>query len=185
MGSFREFIVRPIGIVEKGIPREKIQQGPSSRYKITSRIRIFDEFAGGLQGIDAYSHLMIIWLMYLEDEVKMKIKPWNRHDMPEVGIFSTRFPPRPNHIAVSIAQLTAISRSTLSLRGLDAWQGSPVLDIKPYDYWDIVKDPKVPKWFKKFWNERSSEKHYTEKAQFVRIYLPYLKGAPLVRNDDT
>jgi tRNA-Thr(GGU) m(6)t(6)A37 methyltransferase TsaA len=167
MDSLAEFIVRPIGIVEKGTQREKVQRTTKSRYQITSRIRIFDEFAGGLEGIDAYSHLMIIWLMHRERELKMKIKPWNRNDMPEVGIFSTRFPPRPNHIAISIAQLTAISQCTLTLRGLDAWKGSPVLDIKPYDYWDIVKDPKVPKWFKKFWDQRSSEKRYTQKAPWL------------------
>ena len=84
--------------------------------------------------------------------------------MTEVGIFATRsrFPPRPSHVGASVVELDSVSGSSLKVRGLDAWPGSPVLDIKPDDYWDIVKNPEVSSWFKLLWKERSSPRHYAE-----------------------
>jgi len=58
---------------------------------------------------------------------------------PVVGIFATRFPSRPNPIGVAVVELISVEKSLIKVKGLDAWTGTPVLDIKPYDYFDIVK----------------------------------------------
>ena len=105
-----------------------------------SRIRVLPEFIDGLSGVDEYSHFIVIWHMDRAEEVKLRVKSRDNFDMPDVGIFATRFPPRPNHIATSVVELVSASSSCLTVRGLDAWTGSPVLDIKPYDYWELVKN---------------------------------------------
>jgi len=125
-----EFRANAVGVVEEGIAEEGERQ--KGRYETVSRIRVFEEFADGLSGIREYSHVIVIWHMDREDEVRLKVKPRGSIDMPEVGIFATRFPPRPNHVGASVVELVSVSGSSLSVRGLDAWPGSPVLDIKPY-----------------------------------------------------
>jgi len=87
--------------------------------------------------------------------VKLKVSPWRSADRGDVGIFATRFPVRPNHIGLSIVQLVRISKNRLIVKGFDAWNGTPILDIKPYDYYDIVKSPRVPNWFLEAWKERA------------------------------
>jgi len=158
--SAYEFRANAVGVVEDGVAEEGERQ--KGRYETLSRIKIFEKFADGLSGVSEYSHLVVVWHTDRENEVRLKVNPRRNIDMPEVGIFATRFPPRPNHIATSVVELVSISGSYLTVRGLDAWPGSPILDIKPYDYWDIVKNPKVPSWFKLFWQERSSQRHYAK-----------------------
>jgi len=154
-----------VGVVEEGLPEEG-ERG-NGRYEVLSRIRVLPEFTDGLSGIGEYSHLIVVWVTDREEEVKLNVKSRGNFDMPKVGIFATRFPPRPNHIATSVVELVNASGSYLTVRGLDTWAGSPVLDIKPYDYWDMVKNPKVPSWFRLFWEERSSRNHCAENAPWL------------------
>jgi len=154
-----------VGVVEKGIAERRWRR--KGRYEVLSKIKVFEKFADGLAGIGEYSHLIVLWRMDRTDEVRLKAKPQGNIEMPKVGIFATRFPSRPNHIATSVVELVNISGAVLTVRGLDAYSGSPVLDIKPYDYWDMVKKPRVPPWFKLFWKERSSRGHYAEVAPWL------------------
>jgi tRNA (Thr-GGU) A37 N-methylase len=84
-----------------------------------------------------------------------------------VGIFASHFPARPTSIGISVVELTGIDGCSVKVKGFDAWNGTPVLDIKPYDYYDIVKLPKVPKWFKEFWRERKRKGRYAEKVPWL------------------
>jgi tRNA-Thr(GGU) m(6)t(6)A37 methyltransferase TsaA len=162
MDSIAEFRAKPIGIVEEGISREKTERLHKSRYQVTSRVRVFEQYADGLAGLCDYSHIILVWAMHEKNKVRLRVIPWGRTDMPEVGIFSTRFPPRPNPIGVSVVELLTVASNLLSVKGLDAWTGTPILDIKPYDYYDIVKAPKVPDWSKKYWDEHYAKKRYME-----------------------
>ncbi|MDD5082968.1 MAG: TrmO family methyltransferase, partial [Dehalococcoidales bacterium] len=68
-------------------------------------------------------------------------------DMPEVGIFAQRAKHRPNPIGVSAVKLISVRGNVLTVRGLDAIDGTPVLDIKPYfPSFDRVEEPSVPEW---------------------------------------
>lgn len=159
-----------VGIVEKGLPRGDKRRRHESRYQMVSRIRIFDEYASGLAGLDGYSHLIVAWWMDQEHEITLRIRPERpevRPGMPEVGVFATRFPPRPNPLGLTVVELVKMSGQNLTVRGLDAWTGAPVIDVKPYDYYDIVKAPTVPAWFKRFWDERFSKKRYREIAPWL------------------
>lgn len=155
MHSVTDFVGKPIGIVEKGISRERLRK---SKYEVVSRVRVYKPYAVGLAGLDGYSHIIVVWWMNDENQVRARVIPWGRSDMPEVGIFATRFPPRPNHIGVSVVKLLKVSNDVLSVKGLDAWTSSPVLDIKPYDYYDIIKSVNVPDWFKRYWEEHSARR---------------------------
>jgi tRNA-Thr(GGU) m(6)t(6)A37 methyltransferase TsaA len=155
MRSITDFVGKPIGIIEEGISRERIRK---SKYEVVSRVRVYEPYAAGLAGLDGYSHIIVVWWINEEHQVRSQVTPWERTDMPEVGIFATRFPPRPNHIGVSVVKLLKVSGDVLSVKGLDAWNGSPVLDIKPYDYYDMVKSVRVPDWFRKYWEEHSARR---------------------------
>jgi tRNA-Thr(GGU) m(6)t(6)A37 methyltransferase TsaA len=153
------FRAKPIGIVEDGVPREKSEWPRKSRYQVTSRVRVYEHYADGLTGLDDYSNIIVVWWMREEKEVRLRVTPWGRPDMPEVGIFATRFPTRPNHLGISVVQLLEVSRNVLTVKGLDAWTGSPVLDIKPYDYYDIARSARVPDWFRRYWEEHSVKRN--------------------------
>ncbi|MFB6489749.1 MAG: tRNA (N6-threonylcarbamoyladenosine(37)-N6)-methyltransferase TrmO [Thermoproteus sp. AZ2] len=142
--------LRPIGYVEAGLPPG------ANRKTFTSIVRVLDEYSEGLMGLEEYSHVFVIWYMDRVNEVRLRLRPRNRPDMPEVGIFATRFPPRPNPIGLTVAELIAVKPPRIFVKNLDAWTGSPVLDIKPYDHLDVVERPRVPEWLVKFLKSREA-----------------------------
>jgi tRNA (Thr-GGU) A37 N-methylase len=77
--------------------------------------------------------------------------------MPLLGIFATRTPHRCNPLGLTVVQLLAVEGNILTVRGLDALNDTPILDIKPYDYWDMFEEVKVPNWWIQLEKERSSE----------------------------
>ncbi|MFP3239290.1 MAG: tRNA (N6-threonylcarbamoyladenosine(37)-N6)-methyltransferase TrmO, partial [Caldivirga sp.] len=126
-----EYRFKPIGIVEVGFPRpndpERDRYG--SRYEFVGVIRVYDEYADGLLGLGEYSHVILIYVLHEAREVSLRVrlKGFDR----EVGVFATRHPTRPNPIGLSVLELVKLDPPRLWLRGLDAWTGTPVLDIKP------------------------------------------------------
>ena len=159
--------LKPIGVVEEGIPRPWERCEVKSRYEIISTIRVYDEYVEGLKGLEDYSHVIVVYYMHEESEVRLTIKPWGVDRYPTVGIFATRLPPRPNPIAISVVELVEVTVPRLKVRGLDAWSGSPVLDVKPYDYYDIVRNPRVPWWFREKWDEWRRKWDYSRIAPWL------------------
>ncbi len=145
-----EIEYKPIGVVVRGL--DEGVRG-CSRYQVVSEIMVYSEYVEGLRGLDEYSHILVVYHLDRVDGYRLVTRPWNRMDMPLVGVFATRFPYRPNPIGVSTVELLDIDGSIIRVRGLDAWTGSPVLDIKPYDYLDIVRKPRIPSWSLKRWLE--------------------------------
>jgi len=100
---------------------------------VTSRIRVDPEWVEGLDKIDGYSHLLIVWLMdQVHQKKKSHVPQGLYNDVPKVGIFSCRCPQRPNPIALTLCKLVRVEGDMLVVEGLDAINSSPVLDIKPY-----------------------------------------------------
>jgi tRNA-Thr(GGU) m(6)t(6)A37 methyltransferase TsaA len=91
--------------------------------------------AEALAGLDAFSHVEVVFHFHLVDEAEVVAgarRPRGRADWPEVGIFAQRGRVRPNRLGVSVAEVVGVEGTVLTVRGLDAIAGTPVLDIKPY-----------------------------------------------------
>jgi tRNA-Thr(GGU) m(6)t(6)A37 methyltransferase TsaA len=95
-----------------------------------------DQFAASaVQGIDEFSHLEVVYVFDRVEEGSFERharRPRNNPDWPEVGVFAQRNKRRPNRIGVSCCELVSVSGTVLTVRALDAIDGTPVLDIKPY-----------------------------------------------------
>lgn len=138
--------MEPIGFVKSPI-QEQLDEAWSA---VVSEIWINNDLAAGLGGLENFSHAVIIFLMHqsnFEIERDLKRRPRGRADMPEIGIFAQRAKHRPNPIGVTAVQVVGVSGAVLYVQGLDAIDGTPVLDIKPYvPAFDLVDNAKVPVW---------------------------------------
>ena len=139
-----------IGIVRSEV---KQKQKPSFNWRqVVSEIVIDDDLAEGLDGLSEFSHIIVLyWMHQAVDSEKMAIKvcPQGRHNLPPVGLFASRSPYRPNPLGKATVRLLERRGNILRVAGLDAIDGTPVLDIKPYipDY-DSAADARAPKWTK-------------------------------------
>jgi tRNA-Thr(GGU) m(6)t(6)A37 methyltransferase TsaA len=122
-----------------------------------SEIVIDERLVDILDGIEEYSHLVVLyWAHKVPEEGRSltRVHPMGRRDIPEVGIFSTCSPARPNPVLTTVVRLWGRKENVLEVAGLDAVDGSPVVDIKPY-----VKDSypqegvRVPDWMERLQNE--------------------------------
>ena len=67
---------KPVGVVEEGLERPGGYRASKSRYEVISTIRVFDEFVEGLEGLDEYSHIIVVYWMHEEREVRLRVRPW-------------------------------------------------------------------------------------------------------------
>lgn len=135
-----------------GTVKNKIEVGTNVNWKdLESKIIVDDKFSEGLLGIEEYSHIVLIFWMdrvkYDKNFLKIYV-PYAPKNIDKKGVFSTRIPRRPNPIGVSVVKLISRNKNILKVKGLDALNETPILDIKPYTGHprDIVKKFKVPKW---------------------------------------
>jgi len=77
------------------------------------------------------------------------VHPRGREDLPLLGVFATRTNLRPNPIGLTLVELIRVENNILTVRGLDAFDGTPVLDLKPFDSWDMAKEARMPDWWTK------------------------------------
>jgi tRNA-Thr(GGU) m(6)t(6)A37 methyltransferase TsaA len=166
-GAGPEISLKPIGVVVRGLPRGGGKGRPATRLAVEGVIRVYDEYSEGLSGLEGYSHAFIIYWMHEAGAPALKVRPWGDERLPEVGVFASRSPRRPNPIGLTVVEILEVDPPILRVRGLDAWPGTPVLDIKPYDYYDIVRRPRVPAWFEERWRELSERKRYGEIAPWM------------------
>jgi len=164
MANSRNLRCSPIGTVEDGLSEDKKEA--KSRYETVSRIRVFEQYCDGLTGLDEYSHVVILWWIHRAHRTNLKVNPFHQQDT-SVGIFASRFPTRVNPIGMSVVELVSVDGCCLEVRGFDAWTGTAILDIKPYDYYDFVKSPRVPEWFRRFWEQRSQLRRYPQTVPWL------------------
>jgi tRNA-Thr(GGU) m(6)t(6)A37 methyltransferase TsaA len=93
-------------------------------------IEIFEQYAAGLRDIDEFSHLILLYWLHSAKGYSLLVKtPW---DSERHGVFATRSPNRPNALGISVVELIEREGNTLKVKGLDALEGTPLIDIKPY-----------------------------------------------------
>ena len=139
----------PIGWVESR------EQGPREDYwgGITCEIRLDDRqfSADAVHGLGEFSHVEVLFYFHgVADEVVVNglRHPRGNADWPQVGIFAQRAKLRPNKIGATICRLLSVAGLTLKVQGLDALDGSPVLDIKPVmtEFLPAPGDVRQPRW---------------------------------------
>jgi len=144
--------LKPIGFVRtKAVGKEVRDKGN------VSEIVFRENLEDALVGIEDFSHIFVIFWMHeisKEDRRTMKVHPRGRRDMPLLGAFATRTPLRPNPIGLTAVELLEVEGNVATVRGLDAFDGTPVLDIKPFDHWDVPEDASVPEWWMKLEKEK-------------------------------
>lgn len=138
--------VQPIGYVQSPV-QEAVDHawGP-----VIAEIHLEPALAAGLQGLEAFSHLLVLFWMHqshFDPQHHLLRRPQGRDDMPQCGIFAQRARHRPNPLGVTAVTLLNVAPPVLTVRGLDAIDGTPVLDIKPYfPVFDRVETAHVPEW---------------------------------------
>jgi tRNA (adenine37-N6)-methyltransferase len=152
MVTLEKIVLNPIGYVKTCAKGEEVKDKAG-----LSQIVIRNDLVDGLSGINGFSHLFI--LLYLsqvtvQQRETLKVHPRGRQDMPLVGVFVARTMLRPNPIGLTLVELIKVDSNVLTVRGLDAYDGTPVLDIKTYDFWDTAENAKVPEWWKKLNSEK-------------------------------
>ncbi len=117
-------------------------------------IRVFDKYWTGVHNLDKFSHLVVLWWLTENDNEEarnhLRANPPHVPEAEESGVFATRSSHRPTPIALSIVKLLSVDeeRKHLILDQIDAFDQTPVVDIKPYmPTSDRVDEAKVAKWF--------------------------------------
>jgi len=116
-----------------------------------SKLTIFPEYCEALEGLESFSHVIVVYWLHKRDTPEerrvLRVTPKRHHSAPQVGVFASRSPTRPNPIAYEICRILKIEGCTLTVEGSDAFQGTPILDLKPYiPRADSVPDAQTPKW---------------------------------------
>jgi len=142
------FELRAIGHVRGGrdVPEDDDWEGVSAAIELDS-----NQFtAEALLGLDQFSHAEIVFVFNQvgpDDITYDARRPRGRTDWPKVGIFAQRGRNRPNRIGVSVCRIARVSGLSLRVQGLDAIDGTPVLDIKPVLSGFLPRgDVKEPDW---------------------------------------
>jgi tRNA-Thr(GGU) m(6)t(6)A37 methyltransferase TsaA len=116
---------------------------------VISEIVLKPEFAPGLLGLGDFSHAMILTFLHMAKyvpEVHLRRHPQERQDMPFLGIFAQRARHRPNRIGVTACEIVEVTEGSVKVRALDAINGTPVIDVKPYVPVYDRKDATIPEW---------------------------------------
>jgi tRNA-Thr(GGU) m(6)t(6)A37 methyltransferase TsaA len=127
----REVAFKPIGVVRSPF----VEVGDGGRSAVVSEIHIDASLVAGLRGIEDFSHIVIVYYLHkseFDPKTDLTQHPRGRADRPERGVFALRSNRRPNAIGLTTVELLGVDGSVLRVKGLDALDGSPVLDIKPY-----------------------------------------------------
>ena len=122
--------LKPIGIIHSPYKsREEAPYQGCERDEIC-QVELFKEFEEGLKDIEGFSHIILIYYFHKSRGYHLLVKtPW---DVKLHGLFTTRSPNRPCPLGLSVVELVAREKNILKVKGLDAIDGTPLLDIKPY-----------------------------------------------------
>jgi len=125
-----EITLQTIGVIRSPFTIADETPIQASRSTAPGTLEIDARFANGLDDIEGFSHIILVYIFHRSAGYTLHVKPFL--DDREHGLFATRYPYRPNPIGISIVRLTGRHGTTLTVEGLDVLDGTPLLDIKPY-----------------------------------------------------
>jgi tRNA-Thr(GGU) m(6)t(6)A37 methyltransferase TsaA len=126
----KSIIYRPIGHVQNDFDEPC---NPKAIRNSLSTLVIDPEYAGGMDGLNRYKYILVVFHMDRASGYKEKVHPMGDPSIPERGVFATRSPARPNPIGITVVEVLSIEERMIKVTGLDALNGTPVIDIKPYE----------------------------------------------------
>jgi tRNA (adenine37-N6)-methyltransferase len=125
------FSMRPIGFIKSPYTDTvQVPKGCGAQHEAEGELEILAEFEQGLQDIEGFSHLYIIWVFHQVEGFDLFAQPPS--DNRVHGVFATRSPERPNPLGLTVVKLLERNGRHLRISGVDMLDGTPVLDIKPY-----------------------------------------------------
>jgi tRNA-Thr(GGU) m(6)t(6)A37 methyltransferase TsaA len=164
MTSNSEINLRPVGVVRTNASDGDVRLRTTES---ESRIEILPEFQEALDGLEGFSHIFV--LSYFNklrpDQIgALKVKPrrllskgFKLEELPLVGVFAIDSPTRPNPIGLSLVKLVRIDGRELVVQGLDCFDGTPVLDIKPYREDYRAENYELAEWYRQLRTRASEE----------------------------
>ncbi len=121
----------PIGMIHTPY-HDKAPYQPVETDEGDFRVEVFPEYQEGLQDVDTFTYIYLLYFIdRLNRKVSMKVEPIWAGEI-EVGLFASRSPLRPNPIGLSVVRVLGVKGNTITTSGLDVFDGTPLLDIKPY-----------------------------------------------------
>jgi tRNA-Thr(GGU) m(6)t(6)A37 methyltransferase TsaA len=141
----------PVGLKPIGIVRNRVREPRMEGWEdVPSDVIVRKNLTGALDGIEGYSHVVILFHLHkVSDDERNRTHCHPRGDprYPLQGVFATRTQHRPNPVGISVVRLVKRRRNVLRVKGLDAINGTPVLDIKPYiPHYDAPSEVRLPEW---------------------------------------
>ena len=126
------FTMTPIGVVRSPYGEaDQVPRRPGAEHTAEGILELREDLAAGLDDIEGFSHLFVLWVFDRSEGYRLKTKPPTDPEV-EHGLFTTRSPFRPNPIGLTVVELLGREGRSLRVRGVDMLDGTPILDIKPY-----------------------------------------------------
>jgi len=154
-----KIVLKHIGIIHTDVSDRQIKE---EKREVEAIVELFPEYEEALEGLEGYSHLFIISYLHKlrPNQIGfLKVKPkratrrgFKLEELPTLGVFALDSPTRPNPIGLTLVRLHKIENRTLSVIGIDLFDGTPVIDIKAYQPDYEAKQYSMPEWYHKIMN---------------------------------
>ena len=125
-----EFTMKPIGVIHSPFADKRQTPIQASCSLAVGQVEVYPEFAEGLQDVEGFSHLILLYVFHRSSGYTLRVKPFL--DDQWRGLFATRHPSRPNPLGLSVVHLLERRDTVLEIEGVDVLDGTPLLHIKPY-----------------------------------------------------
>jgi len=164
MTEIEDIVFHPVGVVRTKASDDEIREGGR---ELESFVEILPEFQEALDGLEGSSHILVLTYLNrlrLEQIGVLKVRPrrllnrgFKLEELPLVGVFAIDSPSRPNPIGLSLVRLLRREGGRLVVLGLDCFDGTPVLDIKPYRDEYRLEDYTLAEWYRKLKNKAGGD----------------------------
>jgi len=156
VASIERIVLKPVGVVHTKASDSQIKE---EHREVEAVVEIFPEFEEALEGLDGYSHLLLLSYFHKlrpEQISPLKVKPkratrrgFKLEELPTLGVFALDSPTRPNPIGLTLVRLLKRQGRRLFVEGIDLFDGTPIIDIKPYQPDYQVNKCTMPEWYLK------------------------------------
>ena len=122
--------IQPIGVIRTSLRKQDEAPRQGSEALVEGKLVLDERYCDALKGLEPGQRVVILYWLDRAERDRLQVHPRNDRSRPLKGVFATRSPHRPNPIAVDVVELMGIQGTTLLVRGLDALDNTPLLDIK-------------------------------------------------------